>query len=55
MQERSMGEMVRDQRPLTMGPDATVQAACLAYSPAAMRCISFPMGAIAQKSAWPRP
>jgi CBS domain-containing protein len=30
MQERSMGEMVRDQHPLTMGPDATVQEACAA-------------------------
>lgn len=30
MPHRSMGEMVRDQNPLTMGPDATVQEACAA-------------------------
>ena len=30
MPHRSMGEMVRDQHPLTMGPDATVQEACAA-------------------------
>ena len=30
MRERSMGEMVRNQHPLTMGPEATVQEACAA-------------------------
>jgi CBS domain-containing protein len=30
MQDRTMGEIVRDQRPLSMGPDATVQEACAA-------------------------
>lgn len=30
MYERSMGEIVRDQRPLMMGPDATVAEACAA-------------------------
>lgn len=30
MRERTMGEMVRDQRPLTLGPDATVAEACAA-------------------------
>lgn len=30
MRERTMGEMVRDQQPLTMGPDATVADACAA-------------------------
>lgn len=30
MHERSMAEIVRDQRPLMMGPDATVAAACAA-------------------------
>ena len=30
MRNRSMGDMVRDQNPLTMGPEATVQEACTA-------------------------
>jgi CBS domain-containing protein len=30
MHERSMGEIVRDQRPLMMGPNATVAQACAA-------------------------
>ena len=30
MPHRNMGEMVRDQNPLTIGPDATVQEACAA-------------------------
>jgi len=30
MRERTMGEMVRDQNPLTLGPDATVAEACAA-------------------------
>ena len=30
MHERSMGEIVRDQRPLAMGPETTVAAACAA-------------------------
>ena len=30
MRNRSMGEMVRDQNPLTMGPEASVQEACAA-------------------------
>lgn len=30
MRDRTMGEMVRDQNPLTLGPDATVAEACAA-------------------------
>jgi CBS domain-containing protein len=30
MQDRTMAEIVRDQRPLSMGPEATVQEACAA-------------------------
>jgi hypothetical protein len=30
MTGRSMGEIIRDQRPLAMGPDATVAEACAA-------------------------
>jgi len=30
MHERTMGEIVRDQRPLMMGPEATVAEACAA-------------------------
>lgn len=30
MRDRTMAEIVRDQRPLTMGPDATVAEACAA-------------------------
>ena len=30
MHDRTMGEIVRDQDPLTMGPDATVAEACAA-------------------------
>ena len=30
MRERTMGEMVRDQNPLTLGPDTTVAEACAA-------------------------
>lgn len=30
MQDRAMGEIVRDQRPLTLGPEASVAEACAA-------------------------
>lgn len=30
MPQRTMGEVVRDQKPLTLGPEATVAAACAA-------------------------
>jgi len=30
MRERTMAEVIRDQRPLSMGPDATVAEACAA-------------------------
>ncbi len=30
MQQRTMGEMVRDQRPLAMSPETTIQEACTA-------------------------
>jgi CBS domain-containing protein len=30
MPQRTMGDIIRDQRPLTLGPEATVAAACAA-------------------------
>jgi CBS domain-containing protein len=51
MRERSMGEMVRDQNPLTMGPEATVQEACAAMHRRGVGAVSCLTGRTPRKSA----